>query len=63
MEPETLNPTVLAKDCGVRYIRAGEGDGKLLNWETFWDLVEKTYWRNRALAPTPQKRNLQYENR
>lgn len=44
---EKINPTVLAKDCNILNIRPGEGDGRLINWEIFWELVEKTYWKNR----------------
>jgi hypothetical protein len=47
MEPP-LNPTVLAQQLGIREHKSGEGDGKLINWETFWELVEKAYWRNRT---------------
>lgn len=47
-EPK-INPTVLAKECGIIDRRMGEGDGRLINWETFWELVEKRYYKNKCL--------------
>ena len=45
---ETINPTVLANQLGIRNTLPGEGNGRLLTWEEFWDLVEATYWKNKA---------------
>lgn len=48
MEEPRINPTVLARELGIReHKNRGEGDGSLINWEIFWELVEKAYWRNR----------------
>lgn len=47
-QEKPLNPTVLANDLGIREHLPDEGDGKMLNWEDFWELVKKAYWRNRT---------------
>ena len=43
-----VNPTTLACQLGIREDLVGFGQGHMLNWEEFWELVEKAYWRNRC---------------
>lgn len=43
-----FNPTTLAKEFGIRNHKPGEGDGRLITWEDFWNMLERTYWRRRV---------------
>lgn len=52
-----INPTMLARELGIREDKIGEGDGALINWETFWELVEKAYWRNKTRRERDSPRN------
>ena len=47
-----VNPTTLAMEFQLRGL-VGFGQGHLVSWEDFWELLEQAYWRNRCLNQQP----------